>query len=87
MGNDLRKMIEQECNDLCQLLLEKNKNYGNSAFEPVRIFSKADPAEQLRVRADDKLSRLMRGQAGGEDVELDLIGYIVLMRVYRKMNQ
>ena len=37
--------------------------------------------EQIRVRIDDKLSRLARGQAAGEDVVLDLIGYLVLLRV------
>lgn len=39
------------------MLLAKNAAYGNSALEPVRIFSKADPTEQIRVRIDDKLSR------------------------------
>ncbi len=65
------------------MLLSKNKAYGNSALEPVRIFSKADGIEQLKVRLDDKLSRLMRGEAAGEDVELDLIGYLLLLRVAR----
>lgn len=67
------------------MLLEKNRAYGNSALEPVRIFSKADSIEQLKVRLDDKLSRLMRGEAAGEDVELDLVGYLVLLRVARQM--
>ncbi len=67
------------------LLLAKNAAYGNSALQPVRIFSTADPAEQLRVRIDDKLSRLMRGHAvQGEDTEKDLLGYLVLLQVYRK---
>jgi hypothetical protein len=46
---------------LCAMLLEKNAKYGNSALEPIRCFSRADPVEQIRVRLDDKLSRLMRG--------------------------
>jgi hypothetical protein len=33
------------------------------------------------VRIDDKMSRLVRGEAAGEDVELDLIGYLILKRV------
>jgi hypothetical protein len=46
----------------------------------VRIFSRSDPDEQLRVRIDDKLSRLARGNpdAFGEDVILDLVGCLVL---------
>ena len=44
----------------------------------------ADVVEQLLVRIDDKLSRLARGSAADEDVERDLMGYLVLLRVARK---
>ena len=67
--------------DIHEMLLEKNKAYGNSALNPVRIFSKASASEQLRVRIDDKLSRLARGSNAGEDVVRDLIGYLVLLRI------
>jgi len=76
-----QKLIRKECREIERILLAKNKAYGNSALQPVRIFSKANPIEQIRVRIDDKLSRLARGQAAGEDVTLDLIGYLVLLRV------
>lgn len=59
-------------------LLEKNAAYGNSALEPVRVFSKASATEQILVRLDDKISRLVRGHHAGEDVFLDLAGYCVL---------
>jgi len=36
------------------------------------------------MRLDDKLSRIARGQVAGEDVTLDLIGYLVLLRVADK---
>lgn len=68
-----------------QVLILKNRKYGNSALEPKRIFSRADPIEQIKVRLDDKLSRLMSGQQDeDEDVELDLIGYLVLLQLARK---
>ena len=35
------------------------------------------------LRIDDKISRLMRGAAAGEDVERDLLGYLVLLRIAR----
>lgn len=73
--------IAEECDSLKAMLLEKNKAYGASALSPVRIFSKADTVEQLKVRIDDKLSRLMRGSAAGEDVVLDLLGYLILLRI------
>jgi len=76
--------ISEECDALKAMLLEKNKAYGSSALSPVRIFSKADTVEQIRVRIDDKLSRLMRGSAAGEDVVKDLLGYLILLRIATK---
>ena len=81
-----QEMIQRECRDIEAVLLDKNKAYGNSALDPVRIFSTADPIEQIRVRIDDKLSRIKRGQALGEDVTRDLIGYLILLRVAEKMK-
>jgi len=77
-------LIASECDAVKAMLLEKNAAYGDSALDPLRIFSKADPVEQIKVRLDDKLSRLARGSAAGEDVELDLLGYLVLLRVARR---
>jgi rubredoxin len=67
-----------------EMLWAKNAAYGDSALAPVRIFSRADPVEQIRVRIDDKISRLMRGSDAGEDTEMDLLGYLVLLRVARR---
>jgi hypothetical protein len=72
--------------DVRKTLLAKNAAYGDSALNPVRIFSKADPVEQLRVRIDDKLSRLIRGQDTGEDTEGDLLGYLMLLRVANRRS-
>lgn len=79
--------IVAELVKILETLLEKNASYGNSALEPLRIFSKADPAEQIRIRIDDKLSRLARGAEIGEDTILDLIGYLMLYRVALKRAQ
>jgi hypothetical protein len=78
--------IAEVTNEVRDMLLAKNKAYGNSASDPVRIFSKADTLEQINVRMDDKLSRLARGSAAGEDVELDLMGYLVLKRAIMRMR-
>lgn len=64
------------------MLKEKNRKYGNSALHPVRVFSKADPKEQIKVRLDDKISRLVRGTGDDtEDVYLDLTGYLILFMI------
>ena len=77
----VQKLIAAECDGVRDMLLEKNRAYGNSALDPVRVFSKASTREQLLVRLDDKLSRLARGAAAGEDVIKDIIGYLHLLRV------
>jgi hypothetical protein len=74
--------IATVCDQIKELLLEKNRKYGDSALNPVRVFSKASPIEQIKVRLDDKLSRLRNQQEDeDEDVLTDLIGYIVLYKV------
>lgn len=80
--NKTEMAILDVCNDIADLLIQKNRAYGNSALEPVRIFSKSDEKEQLRVRIDDKLSRFARGEEfpGDNDID-DLIGYLVLLKI------
>ena len=81
---EMKDAIIAACDELKLLLLSKNESYGNSAAKPVRIFSKADPIEQINIRMDDKLSRLMRGsEYPGDDTELDLAGYIILKRAIK----
>jgi hypothetical protein len=79
--------IWKTCHSIAQMLIEKNIAYGDSALDPVRIFSKSDPAEQLKVRIDDKLSRLMKGTdyPGDNDID-DLIGYLVLLKIAKEKN-
>jgi hypothetical protein len=85
--NPTQEAISQVCDELKEFLINKNKAYGNSALSPLRILSKSDTEEQLNVRIDDKLSRLMRGTAydGDNDID-DLVGYLILKKVYRKLN-
>lgn len=85
-SNKVQAAIAAECDSLKSMLLAKNKAYGNSALDPLRIFSKADTDEQINVRLDDKLSRIKRGSAAGEDVVRDLVGYFVLKLVHRRLN-
>ncbi|MGL4397626.1 MAG: hypothetical protein ACRCS9_13885 [Hyphomicrobium sp.] len=79
--------VMQEVTALGNMLIQKNAAYGNSALDPVRIFSRADTVEQLKVRIDDKIARMMRGHDAGEDTVLDLMGYLVLYRIALKRAQ
>tara|TARA_Y100000004_G_scaffold192167_1_gene252241 strand:- start:1254 stop:1541 length:288 start_codon:yes stop_codon:yes gene_type:complete len=81
---ETQSQISTICDDIKELLLYKNRKYGNSALKPIRIFSKSDSVEQILVRIDDKLNRIQQG-AGlldeDEDVIIDLIGYLVLLKI------
>ena len=82
--------ISGVCDEIKELLIEKNKKYGNSALNPCRVFSKASTTEQLLVRIDDKLNRIMKGAgllATDEDVINDLIGYLVLLKISMESDQ
>ena len=87
VGTSAGKEIWNSCHEIAHMLIKKNIAYGNSALDPVRIFSKADPKEQLYVRIDDKLSRLMKGTdyPGDNDID-DLIGYLVLLKIAKGQN-
>ena len=83
----VQALIEYECQQLGQFLIEKNRKYGNSAIDPKRVFSTANPIEQINVRIDDKLSRIANQQSDDdEDAELDLLGYLILKRVAMKVQ-
>lgn len=83
--NDTQLKIAEKCDAIKNLLLEKNRKYGNSALNPVRVFSKADTVEQIKVRMDDKLSRIRNEQGDeDEDVYMDLAGYLVLMLIAKE---
>lgn len=85
--NEFNHAVSHTLDDVFTMLHQKNKAYGNSALEPLRVFSRGDEAEGLRVRIDDKLSRIARGSDAGEDTLMDLIGYLVLLRIATKREE
>ena len=81
---DFPSRVREKTDAIAEMLVAKNKAYGNSALEPVRTFSKASAEEQLLVRIDDKLSRIQRGtDYADEDTVTDLIGYLILLQIAR----
>ncbi len=76
---NFERKLDAVLDSIRKMLLDKNRKYGNSALSPIRVFSKAEPLEQIAVRMDDKLSRIKSAQGDDlEDAKLDLIGYLVL---------
>jgi hypothetical protein len=76
--------VSQYLLEIRELLVSKNIKYGNSALEPLGIFSKLSAKEGLLVRIDDKLKRIKNGslEKDDEDVINDLIGYLVLLKIH-----
>jgi hypothetical protein len=82
-NDDVREVIEE----IAALLEEKNRKYGDSALNPSRIFARSDAVEQIKVRMDDKLNRIKNAQDDeNEDVILDLLGYLIILRIAQKRN-
>ena len=75
--------IREIADGVRDLLLEKNKAYGDSALKPANIFAKGSAVENLACRIDDKLMRIKnRGiTADTEDTIQDLIGYLILLKI------
>jgi hypothetical protein len=83
--SDFINKLDFEITFIRDLLITKNEKYGNSALEPLRVFSRASSVEQILVRIDDKLSRIKSASSlEDEDVILDLIGYLLLLRIAKQ---
>lgn len=82
-SNSFALTVTEYLQEIRELLISKNKKYGNSALEPLGVFSQLSAREGLLVRIDDKLKRIKNGslERDDEDVINDLIGYLVLLKI------
>ena len=78
-----RNKIKAKCKDLQDLLLQKNAKYGNSALEPLNVFSEAGAVAGIKMRIDDKLKRIKNAGLvdATEDTLQDLAGYLILLMI------
>ena len=82
MSKETQHKIFVACNQIREMLMKKNMAYGDSALNPIRIFSRCDAVEQLKVRIDDKINRMKKGsEYQGDDTIDDLIGYLILLKI------
>lgn len=58
----------------------KNCMYGDSALKPLKIFSK-NSNNDIEVRLDDKLSRILNSDKLRKNDVTDLFGYIALLLI------
>lgn len=83
---NFQEEVYKVLSEITEMLIAKNQKYGNSAIEPLGIFSDLSPEEGLKVRIDDKLKRIKNGSLDkdDEDVVNDLIGYLVILKILQK---
>lgn len=81
------EQVREVLHEIEELLISKNEKYGNSALEPIGVFSKLSSKEGLLIRIDDKLKRIKNGslERDDEDVVNDLIGYLVLLKIHASL--
>ena len=79
--SDSEHQIKEVTNQLQELLIKKNRAYGNSALEPLNVFSSQNAVDSLCARLDDKLSRIKNKGLNDktEDTLFDLAGYLILL--------
>lgn len=83
---NFKEEVSSILDDIRDMLVSKNEKYGNSALEPLGVFSQLSAKEGLLIRIDDKLKRIKNGSLDkdDEDVVNDLIGYLVLLKIHAK---
>ena len=81
----MKDKISEKCDEIKELLIQKNKAYGNAALEPINIFYNGDSESSVKVRIDDKLKRIQNVGINDqtEDSVKDLIGYLILLMISR----
>jgi hypothetical protein len=92
-----QELIALTAKALGALVVEKNKRYGDSAMNPLHIFSKhvrhlpptltaedlneIQSFNQILTRLDDKLKRIQNGEELLKNDVADVMGYLVLLCV------
>ena len=82
-SDDFAEKLDEVASKVVNLLKSKNKAYGNTALDPVQIFSRLDATEAICARIDDKIMRIKNKGINDqtEDTVDDLIGYLLLLKM------
>jgi len=82
-NNEFGTKLLETTRQITELLISKNKAYGNTALNPTNIFSKLNATEAICARLDDKIARIKNKGINDktEDTVDDLIGYLLLLKM------
>lgn len=81
--SDLHEVLDS----LFEFLSAKNKNYGNSALEPIGIFSKGGAEDGILRRMDDKLNRIKNSDVLRKNDIVDLMGYLAILCINKNWTK
>jgi hypothetical protein len=79
--------LHEVLDSLFEFLSTKNKNYGNSALEPIGIFSKGGAEDGILRRMDDKLNRIKNSDVLRKNDIVDLMGYLAILCINKKWTK
>ena len=79
----MQEKIKVKCDEIRDLLLQKNNSYGNSVFNRGVLFD-VDPMYAIQARINDKLNRMKNKNSFLSDNDLmDVTGYFILLQVLK----
>jgi hypothetical protein len=83
-----QESLQTVLTSMTELLIDKNRKYGNSALEPMDVFTKhlqdsgnSAGCNSILVRLDDKLKRIQNADTLRKNDVADMIGYLTLLCV------
>lgn len=86
---DTQNKIKNICDKISEVLIYKNKMYGNSILEPKQIFYKGGYVDNILMRLDDKIGRIAN-TSGGNPIRVndivDIIGYLILLLIAKNVG-
>ena len=75
--------IKAVIKSIYNVLIEKNKRYGNSALSPANVFSKLDSESGILLRLDDKINRIKNSLELRKNDVFDILGYLTLLSIQK----
>lgn len=85
--SESQKKIVEICDSMKDLLLYKNRKYGDSALNPNNVFYKGDSTNSIKIRLDDKIGRIKNCEETRINDVCDIIGYSVLLLVSMEVSK
>lgn len=82
MNQEIKKVSDA----LHDLLQYKNAKYGDSAINPIKVFSKVNAETGLLQRLDDKIARITNSPELRKNDIADVMGYLILLCVVKEWD-